>query len=344
MCKHLMRLSRVPSLKALNTTEFYFKCDGCDYTSAQLTEITSGSLVCDIHREADFKPIASDLWCEREIAALLRESGARSEDRPPRAGQLPTIPDLLRLDKSAVPPRGLIDAGKRMPGPILPRGGYALSGMTTFGIAGAIAATLAGSFVVSSLTGSGTAPEVQMASLQPTMRSENASTDKETATRTTVDLTNGMANPINKEPLRNNISPVVDAPDAESLIERGELSFVGDAWLLSTRAANAGDITGAVANRGGFLFGESNVRYLTRAELEQLAADRLRITRNEIFARRGRFFKSHLLRAYFTKFAWYRPSTWRVRLNLIEQANVGLIRSLEAPPTTRSVAGLRPPA
>jgi hypothetical protein len=55
------------------------------------------------------------------------------------------------------------------------------------------------------------------------------------------------------------------------------------ARLSSTRAANAGDVTPAVVNQAGFLFAESNVQYLTRAKLEKLSADELRITRNEIF-------------------------------------------------------------
>jgi hypothetical protein len=343
MCKSLMRLSRVPALKALDTTEYYFKCDDCDYTSAQLTEIISGNLVCEIHREADFRPTASDQWCGREIAELLRAAGARSEDRPPRASQLPPVPSLPPVDESAVPTRGSINPDKRIPAPVLRRPGYALPGVTTLGVACAIAAALAGYFVVASLTGSGAEPEVQIASLQPTMRFENESASEY---RTTVDLTNGMANSTNQESLRNNTSPVLDARDMEPPTdEQGRLSVApGDmaaARLLSTRAAD--DVTAAVVDKSGFLFAESNVRYLTRAELEKLSADQLRISRNEIFARRGRFFKSHQLSAHFAKFVWYQPSVWRIRLNQIEQANVGLIRSLEASPTTRRVASWRPP-
>jgi YARHG domain len=106
---------------------------------------------------------------------------------------------------------------------------------------------------------------------------------------------------------------------------------------LSSRAATA------VVNQAGFLFAESNVRYLTRAELEKLFADQLHIARNEIFARRGRYFNDLRLSAHFANFAWYQPYAWHVRLNLIEQANVGLIRSLEAPPSTRSTISRRPP-
>jgi predicted nucleic acid-binding Zn ribbon protein len=49
MCKRVMRLSRVPALKQLDTTEFYFRCDDCDYISAQLTEF-SAELVCEVIR------------------------------------------------------------------------------------------------------------------------------------------------------------------------------------------------------------------------------------------------------------------------------------------------------
>jgi hypothetical protein len=83
------------------------------------------------------------------------------------------------------------------------------------------------------------------------------------------------------------------------------------------------------ADRAGLLFNDSNVRYLSRAELQTLTADRLHIARNEIFARRGRFFKDGAFRAYFLQFPWYRPFAWEVPLSPVEQANVALIQSVE---------------
>jgi hypothetical protein len=187
--------------------------------------------------------------------------------------------------------------------------------------------------------GSGAEPKGKIATLQPTtrsgktMRSENKATESETAldseNRTTVDGTNAMpkSNPFNQASLHN-ANPIFDAQDMGSPSER-ERQFLGADDMA--RVANAGDVTAAAVNHTGFVFAESNVRYLSRAELERLSADELHIARNEIFARRGRFFNDHRLSTHFAKFAWYQPSAWHVRLNLIEQANVGLIRSIEAP-------------
>jgi hypothetical protein len=63
--------------------------------------------------------------------------------------------------------------------------------------------------------------------------------------------------------------------------------------------------------------------------LRGLTADQLKLARNEIYARRGRFFRDPVLAAHFGRFAWYRPYAWDVPLNAVEQANVRLIASLE---------------
>jgi hypothetical protein len=87
--------------------------------------------------------------------------------------------------------------------------------------------------------------------------------------------------------------------------------------------------TGVPVNRAGFILDGSDIRYLSLAELEPLSREELRIARSEILARKGRFFKDPILGAHFKKFSWYHPSAWRVHLNPIEQANVGLIWSIE---------------
>jgi hypothetical protein len=78
-----------------------------------------------------------------------------------------------------------------------------------------------------------------------------------------------------------------------------------------------------------FLFPDSDRRYLSRAELSRLSTAQLRLARNEIYARKGRYFRDQQLAAYFSRFPWYKPFAWDVQLNAVEQANVRLIQSLE---------------
>jgi hypothetical protein len=78
-----------------------------------------------------------------------------------------------------------------------------------------------------------------------------------------------------------------------------------------------------------FIFPDSDRVRLTRAMLFNLSPAQLRIARNEIYARRGRFFHDPALAEYFRRFGWYRPYTWDVPLNAVEQANVALIASVE---------------
>jgi hypothetical protein len=74
-----------------------------------------------------------------------------------------------------------------------------------------------------------------------------------------------------------------------------------------------------------FVFPDSDRRLLTPAELNGLSPAQLRIAKNEIFARRGRYFESADLKAYFGHFPWYSPNTWNPRLNAIEEANVTML-------------------
>jgi hypothetical protein len=79
----------------------------------------------------------------------------------------------------------------------------------------------------------------------------------------------------------------------------------------------------------GLIFPDSDRRYLTPEELRRLSSSDLRIARNEIFARRGRYFRDPQLAAYFAQFSWYKPFSYDVPLNNIENANVALIQSME---------------
>ncbi len=78
-----------------------------------------------------------------------------------------------------------------------------------------------------------------------------------------------------------------------------------------------------------FILPDSDRRPLTAAELARFSKSELRLARNEIYARRGRFFVSVDLQQYFGKFAWYRPFAKEPKLSAIEEQNVKLIEQLE---------------
>jgi hypothetical protein len=79
-----------------------------------------------------------------------------------------------------------------------------------------------------------------------------------------------------------------------------------------------------------FILPDSGSRRLNWDDVASLSGAQLRVARNEIFARRGRFMKDVQLRAYFSQFSWYRPFTWDVALSPVEKANVALIQRAEA--------------
>lgn len=88
-------------------------------------------------------------------------------------------------------------------------------------------------------------------------------------------------------------------------------------------------ISPAPVDTGGFIFVNSDRVRLTPDDLRSLSQPQLRIARNEIYARKGRYFKDPSLTAHFSRFSWYRPYTWDVSLNRFEDANVKLISSME---------------
>lgn len=79
----------------------------------------------------------------------------------------------------------------------------------------------------------------------------------------------------------------------------------------------------------GVVIPDSSDRLLTADELGNYSAFELRIARNEIFARRGLRFKDPALRAHFSQFGWYSPTTDTVALSPTEKANVALLKSAE---------------
>lgn len=84
-----------------------------------------------------------------------------------------------------------------------------------------------------------------------------------------------------------------------------------------------------------YIFPDSNSRYLSEEEVRSVEADKLRIARNEIFARHGYIFNDEELNQYFNSTSWYQgivPSDqfdmdWV--LNDFEKKNIELISLVE---------------
>jgi len=72
-------------------------------------------------------------------------------------------------------------------------------------------------------------------------------------------------------------------------------------------------------------------KQLSLDQLKDLSRRDLRILRNTIYARRGRPFRSDLLRAYFEATEWYKadPGYTEARLNAVDDRNIKVIRSVE---------------
>lgn len=84
----------------------------------------------------------------------------------------------------------------------------------------------------------------------------------------------------------------------------------------------------------GYIFYDSDSRYLTSADLKGLSSWELRIARNEIYARRGRLFNDSSLQNYFNGCSWYNgyisPKNFDDdSLNKVEKYNVNLIKKYE---------------
>lgn len=92
----------------------------------------------------------------------------------------------------------------------------------------------------------------------------------------------------------------------------------------------------ANVNDSEYIFPDSDKRELTRAEVEALSKEELRLARNEIYARNGLIFDGGELGAYFSSKSWYKPTVPldefydKVEMTFIEEKNIALIREVEA--------------
>ncbi|HKD26222.1 MAG TPA: YARHG domain-containing protein, partial [Xanthobacteraceae bacterium] len=117
-------------------------------------------------------------------------------------------------------------------------------------------------------------------------------------------------------------------------VERANVSVIQSIEGPAATRAVTGPLSADAKAENGAAVADPSSRYLTPEELQGLSADQLAIIRNEIFARRGRYFKDDGLRAYFSRFSWYQPRAWDVPLSPVEQANVKLVQSFEQAAST----------
>ncbi|MBQ8558711.1 MAG: YARHG domain-containing protein [Tyzzerella sp.] len=94
--------------------------------------------------------------------------------------------------------------------------------------------------------------------------------------------------------------------------------------------------SGETTNASEYILPESATRALTRADLQGLTKEQLRLARNEIFARHGMIFGVEDLDTYFSSKSWYEPTVQssefydKVEMSLIEEGNIELIQEVES--------------
>jgi len=87
------------------------------------------------------------------------------------------------------------------------------------------------------------------------------------------------------------------------------------------------------SDRSQYIFPDSNTRRLTEAEVRGISRAKLGYARNEILARHGYKFTTATYKNYFAGKSWYKAGgfSWS-DLNAVEQANIELIKYVEANP------------
>lgn len=108
------------------------------------------------------------------------------------------------------------------------------------------------------------------------------------------------------------------------------VAWPSTSWLpFKTASSGVASAEIIPTDANGYVIADSSERYLSEDELRRLSPSQLRIARNEIFARKGRFFRDPKLAAHFSSRAWYNPRFVDVQLSTLEESNVALIQTVE---------------
>jgi len=101
----------------------------------------------------------------------------------------------------------------------------------------------------------------------------------------------------------------------------------------TTTPAGGGTVTPPLPQGSGpdvpIPYSITSKRKLTAADIQGKSSEALRLTRNELFARRGYKFGDAELASYFKKQSWYQPSTSDVSLSGVQNDNAEFLRQHE---------------
>lgn len=114
-------------------------------------------------------------------------------------------------------------------------------------------------------------------------------------------------------------------------VDENETTSAAAAWSVNTAAETV------ISQAGGeYILPDSDKRLLSNSDIANLTPEKLRLARNEIYAKHGRKFKDEGLQSYFDSQPWYKGTIEPDRfsddaiLNDIERKNLDLIKAREA--------------
>lgn len=120
------------------------------------------------------------------------------------------------------------------------------------------------------------------------------------------------------------------------LLSNTEKSRQAGGYVLDQPGYNIYAVGGTSLYAGGneYIFGDSDVRYLTDAEVSSLSCQMACYAKNEIYARHGRIFQSQELKDYFNSKSWYNgtisPENFSASVfNKYETANIEALKNRE---------------
>ncbi|MEH7309233.1 YARHG domain-containing protein [Neobacillus drentensis] len=89
-------------------------------------------------------------------------------------------------------------------------------------------------------------------------------------------------------------------------------------------------LTNDVSDTNEYILPDSDIRRLSKSEIEYLTFEELSLARNEIYARHDHIFKKGSLQIYFDRKSWYNQDPYYDDTkSSIEKYNVNLIKSRE---------------